>query len=35
MHKKKFDKSCEGVESLSQRTLHPMVIHDPNLQAIY
>jgi hypothetical protein len=32
MHKKQIDKSCERVEPLSQRTLHPMVAHDLDLQ---
>jgi hypothetical protein len=32
MHKKQIDKSCEGVEPLSQRTLHPMVTHGLDLQ---
>jgi hypothetical protein len=32
MHKKQVDKSCEGVELLSQRTLHPMEANDPDLQ---
>jgi len=32
MHKKQIDKSCDGVEPLSHRTLHPMVTHGLDLQ---
>ncbi len=31
--KKKNNKSCEGVEPLSKRTLHPTTAHDLDLQA--
>jgi hypothetical protein len=33
MQKKKINKSCEGVEPLSKRTLHPTTTHDLDLQA--
>ncbi len=33
MHKLLINKSCEGVEPLSKKTLHPIAAHDPHLQA--
>jgi hypothetical protein len=32
LHKNWIDKSCEGVEPLPQKTLHPMVTHGLDLQ---
>jgi hypothetical protein len=33
MHKILINKACEGVESLSKKTLHLIAAHDPDLQA--